>query len=614
MSETTQDTGKEGDMKSIRIGGASGYWGESDMGLPQFLQQGDLDYVVFDYLAEITLSIMARARALDPNQGYASDFVDQVMAPHLHAIAKQGVKILSNAGGVNPLACAAALREHIQKQGLDLRVAVITGDDLMPTVGALAEESVAEMFTGEAFPPVDRVASVNAYLGAFPIARALDQGADIVITGRCVDSAVTLGACIHAFGWQANDFNALAGGCLAGHLIECGPQATGGNLTDWSLVADSLDVVGYPIATVFPDGHCLISKPDNTGGCVTTHSVGEQLLYEIGDPSAYYLPDVVADFGAVELTQVKPDVVEVSGAIGRGAPTHLKVSTTWADGWRAGAIWFYVGTCAGDRARSFAASAIARARRKLTAVGAADFDEVLVEVIGDGSHFGAFSQERESREVAVKVGVKHADKRAVAMLLKELTGVGLAAPAGLAGFAGTRPKPSPVIRLFSFLIERNRVPITIDYGDRTESFEPSLVELTHDFETIEREPAGEVYGADDLIEVRLEQLAVGRSGDKGNAANIGLIARDPAYLPWIAAAITEDAVRDRFAHFLTAPVVNRFYLPGLGGFNFFMPSALGGGGVASLRNDPQAKTYAQILLQAPVSIPASLMEKTYGGH
>ena len=169
-------------MKSIRIGGASGYWGESDMGLPQFLRQGDLDYVVFDYLAEITLSIMARARALDPNQGYASDFVDQVMAPHLHAIAKQGVKILSNAGGVNPRACAAALREHIQKQGLDLRVAVITGDDLMPTVGALAEESVAEMFTGEAFPPADRVASVNAYLGAFPIARALEQGADIVIT------------------------------------------------------------------------------------------------------------------------------------------------------------------------------------------------------------------------------------------------------------------------------------------------------------------------------------------------------------------------------------------------------------------------------------------------
>ena len=598
------------DQSSIRIGGASGYWGESDMALPQFLNSEPLDYIVFDYLAEITMSILARAREADPSLGYATDFVDAVLAPHLVQIADQGVRIISNAGGVNPEACAAAIRKHIADKNLSLKVAVILGDDLLPQINALAEQAPREMFSEEPFPEAAKVASINAYLGAFPIAKALRDGADIVITGRCVDSAVTLGACIHAFGWQAEDLDRLAGGSLAGHLIECGPQATGGNFTDWEQVADTMAGVGYPIATVYRDGSCEISKPEGTGGLVSIGTVAEQLVYEIGDPSAYFLPDVVCDFTQVELREIAENRVLVKGAKGRGVPSHYKVSMTWADGWRMGMIWFYVGGKARQRAQSFAENALERARRKLKAAGASGFEEELIEIVGDGSHFGNHSLESNSREVALKIAAKHQDKRALMLLLKEITGAGLAAPAGLAGFAGTRPKPSPVIRLFSFLISRSEVSISIDDGAKRMCFSDQSISSDVALYPTLAHPLPALSDASQAcVEVPLERLAWGRSGDKGNKANIGVIARKEAYLPWIASSLSEEVVRERFAHFLDSDSVSRYYMPGLNAFNFLLDEALGGGGVASLRNDPQGKSYAQILLQTPVRIPAALLEE-----
>jgi hypothetical protein len=390
-------------------------------------------------------------------------------------------------------------------------------------------------------------------------------------------------------------------------LIECGPQATGGNFTDWHGVADSLVDVGYPIATVFADGSCDISKPRDTGGLVSVGTVCEQLLYEIGDPGAYYLPDVICDFTHVDVTQLDAERVRVEGAIGAGVPEQLKVSMTWADGWRLGGIWFYVGASASRRARSFGESAVARARAKLTTMKAPDFDEVLIELVGDGSHFGAYALESETREVAVKVAAKHQDKRALMLLLKELSGVGLAAPAGLAGFAGTRPKPSPVVRLFSFLRDRNTVAIELDDGIQRQAFTDSGSSLS----TQSRSVAPEVPAVDSdvaTVQVPLERLAWGRSGDKGNKANIGVIARKASYLPWIAATLTEACVSERLAHFMGSGAVARYYLPGISALNFLIDDVLGGGGVASLRNDPQGKTYAQILLQTPVAIPAGLLE------
>jgi len=595
----------------IRIGGATGYWGEADLALPQFLAEANLDFIVFDYLAEITMSIMARAKASDPGKGYATDFVSGVVAPHLESIAQSGIKLISNAGGINPEACGAVIRQLVDTSGLSLKVAVVTGDDLMPRLDALLDVQPREMFSGDRPPPRESIASANVYLGAFPIAQALDQGADIVITGRCVDSAVTLGACIHHYGWEPSDLDLLAAGSLAGHLIECGPQATGGNYTDWHEVADTLHEVGYPIAEINGDGSFVITKPAGTGGCVTIGSVGEQLLYEIGDPAAYELPDVICDFTEVSLEQVGIDRITVKGARGRGVPECYKASITWADGWRVGMVGFYLGARAAEKARIFADEAIQRARRKLSEMNAPDYVDVSVEVIGDESHWGESARYVRSREVAVKIACRHADRRATDLLMRELAGVGLGAPPGFCAFAGTRPKSSPVIRLFSVLVDRKLVDIQVHNAEQSVPFNmemsaelltsPQVVGSASEFPAMPDTDAN-------LVEVPLEQLAWARSGDKGDKANIGVMARKSDFFPWIVAILTESYVASRFSHFMASSEIDRFVLPGLPALNFVLHNVLGGGGIASLRNDPQGKGFAQILLDTPVKVPESLLE------
>ncbi len=584
--------------KTIKIGGASGYWGESAMATPQLLKAGGLDYIVFDYLAEITMSIMARARAKDPSAGYAADFISAVMKPNLAEIARQGVRIIANAGGVNPEGCAAAVRALVKEAGLALKVGVIAGDDLMARKEEIAAAAPKEMFTSADLPALDKIASINAYLGAFPIAKALDMGADIVITGRCVDSAVTLGPCIHEFGWKADDWDLLAAGALAGHILECGPQATGGNFTDWEDAGD-IAAIGYPVGEISDDGTLVVTKPDGTGGIVNVGTVAEQLVYEIGDPQAYLLPDVVCDFSQVEITEAAPNRVRVSGAKGRPAPDAYKTSLTFEDGWRAGMLLSFIGMDADKKARLFADAAFERTRKTFRRFNAGDFTETSVETIGD-----------PNREVTLKIAAKHADAMGVGLLLKETAGLGLATPPGLTIFSGGgRPKPSPVVRLFSCLMPKTDIDITIDVdGERCafkdapgKKYDPSKFE--HPVP-----PAAPAPG--DTIDVPLIKLAWARSGDKGDKANIGLIAREAEYLPYIWAALDETTIAKRFASFIEggadASKVKRFYMPGPYAINFLIDAALGGGGVASLRNDPQGKAYAQMLLDYPISIPAEL--------
>jgi hypothetical protein len=593
--------------KILRIGGASGFWGESALATPQLLAAGGLDVLVYDYLAEITMSILARARAKDPTLGYATDFVTAVMKPNLAEIARQGVKVLSNAGGVNPDACAQAVRALIKDAGLDLRVAVVRGDDLLPRAEELAAAAPREMFRDAPFPDPARIASINAYLGAFPIAEALARGADIVITGRSVDSAVTLGACIHAFGWTRGDVDKLAGGSLAGHILECGPQSTGGNFTDWELVAESIAEIGYPIAEVREDGSFVCTKPEGSGGLVSVGTVGEQLLYEIGDPQAYMLPDVVCDFSDVRLEQEGPDRVRVSGAKGKPAPDTYKVCATWADGFRGGTLMSFYGFDADRKARAYAEGVLKRARRTLALFGQPDYTETSIEILGSESQYGEARRLEGSREVVLKLAVKHPEALAVGLLLKEMVGLGLATPPGLSSFAGSRPKPSPVVRLFSFLLPKDRIAIEVDVDGATENL-GSEQGVTFDAATLERpaDPAAPDLSGE-LVEVPLVKLAYGRSGDKGNNANIGILARRPEYFPYIWAALTEDVVLARFAHFDVARV-DRFHLPGPPAINFLLHEVLGGGGVASLRNDPQGKGYAQLLLDVPVLLPRAVAE------
>ncbi len=594
--------------KTITIGGASGFWGDAALATPQLLSTESLDYLVYDYLAEITMSIMARARTADESKGYAVDFIGAVLKPNLAEIARQGVKVIANAGGVNARSCAEAARALIAEQGLDLKVAIVEGDDLLQRREEFAAAGITEMFSGEAFPKLESIASINAYLGAFPIAAALERGADIVITGRCVDSAVTLGACIHAFGWPRDDYDRLAQASLAGHLLECGTQATGGNYTDWETVVDTLPEAGYPIAEVSDNGDIVITKPAGTGGTVTVGTVAEQMLYEIGDPQAYLLPDVACDFSGVELQQEGTDRVSVRGARGHGAPEGYKVSATYADGFRAGHIWTMYGRDADIKAEKLAGSIFSRARMMLKQAGLPDFSETSCEVIGAESHYGPARRVERVREVDVKIAAKHESPRGIGVLLKEMVGMALTAPPGLTGFAGARAKPSPVVRLFSMIVPKAQVEITVECQGERFSCNDTVTQVFREGEHSPPVPPEAAAGTD-AVAVPLESLAWGRSGDKGNKANIGIIARQAEFVPYIAEQMTPARVAGLFCHFLAAGQdrpVERFYLPGPAAFNFLLHDVLGGGGVASLRTDPQGKGYAQLLLAESVLVPRDL--------
>lgn len=589
----------------LRIGGACGFWGESPQATGQLLAVPGLNVLVYDYLAEITMSILARARQKDAALGYATDFVTEAMAPNLARIAETGVRVLSNAGGVNPVACAEALRARIAKAGLSLSVAVVEDDDLLPRAADYA--ACREMFSGAPMPPADRIVSMNAYIGAGPIAAALRAGADIVITGRCADSALTLGACMAHFGWGAGDHDRLAAGSLAGHLIECGPQATGGNFTDWRRAGDIADI-GYPVVEVAADGTFALTKPAGTAGLVTPATVGEQMLYEIGDPRAYLLPDVICDFSQVRIAQAGADRVQVSGARGSSPSGRLKVSVTWQDGWRAGHVMFFNGTEAEAKARAYAGAVLKRARAKLTALGAPEYRETCVET------FGGRPGDGDYEEVALKAAVRHDDPRAVSLFLREAVGAGLATPPGLHFFTGGgRPKPSPVVALFSFLADAADLDLRVTLEGAAVPYAPPKREAgwtppqaAPRPEPIAADPAGREMTARPLA-----ALAWARSGDKGDAANIGVIARHPAYLPWIWAALTPQTVAQVFAA-ENRGSIDRYFLPGIGAMNILMHNALGGGGIASLRTDAQGKSFAQRLLALPVPVPAGLIVNSEG--
>ncbi|MDP9086815.1 MAG: DUF1446 domain-containing protein [Pseudomonadota bacterium] len=590
--------------RAIRIGGASGFWGDSGIAAPQLIAGGALDYLVFDYLAEITMSILARARAKDPRAGFARDFVSLVEQHH-HDLRDKKIKIISNAGGVNPLACAELLRERLAMRGSPLKVAAILGDDVLGMADSLRERGVSDMFSEAPFP--EAALSANAYLGATPIAAALAHGADIVVTGRCVDSAVTLGACIHEFGWTDRDLDALAGGSLAGHIIECGAQASGGIHTDWARTGDWANI-GYPIAEVSPDGSFLVSKPPGTGGLVSVGTVSEQLVYEIGDPSAYLLPDVTCDFTQVEIGAAGSNQVRVTGAKGRDPTDFYKVSVTYEDGFRIGMLLTVVGFDAVAKARKVGEAVVRRCEAILEGTQCAPFTEVSLEVIGAEEGFGGVL-DRSPREAMIKLAAKHPARSALELLLREFTSTGTSMAPGISGMGGNRPKVSPVIRLFSCLVPKAQIHATVAIdGTKVQVRGARAGGFVHHSEAPlqiakTRAPLGPF--------VPLIALAWARSGDKGDNANIGVIARRPEYLSFIRATLTENRVQEVFRHYLDG-TVRRFDLPGINGLNFVLQAVLGGGGVASLRNDPQAKSYAQILLHQPIAVPELLATELSG--
>jgi hypothetical protein len=584
--------------RTVRIGGASGFWGDSSVGAPQLVARGNVDFLVFDYLAELTMSILAAARTKDPQLGYATDFVQVTMRAILHDVGARGIRVVSNAGGVNPQACAQALQILAGELGVKLEVAVVTGDDVLPLLPELRQEDARELQTGAPLP--QRLLTANAYLGALPIRAALDAGADVVITGRCVDSAVTLGALMHAFGWREDDFDRLAQGSLAGHVIECGCQSTGGLHTDWEAVPD-WPHIGYPVVECHEDGSFVVTKPEGTGGLVNPAVVAEQVLYEIGDPQRYLLPDVTCDFTQVRLEQQGEQRVRVTGARGLPPGPQYKVSATFMDGFRCTAQLTIVGLDAARKAQRTGEAILERTGELIAQKGWQPYSRTRVEVLGsERPNYGPHARTTEVREAVLQVAVKHPQKEALELFAREIAPAGTSWSPGTTG-AGGRPSPSPAIRQFAFLLDKTRLAPQVRLDGQVLDVKvpthPSPVPPPGPVNAVEaRMPAGT------LVEVPLVRLAWARSGDKGDHSNIGVIARRPEWLPWLRAQLTEQRVKDWLSH-LVSGEVRRYDLPGLSAMNFLCTQALDGGGMASLRNDPLGKGMAQVLLAMPVKVP-----------
>jgi hypothetical protein len=588
-----------GDERVVVIGGAAGAWGDTSFAAPQLLDSGRCDYIFFEALAEITMGILTRAREKDPALGYATDVVAMI-GRDLPRFVEQGVRVVTNAGGVNPKGAAEALRRMAKQAGVPIHVAWVEGDDLMDRLDELGALDLTDMADGSSLP-TDPF-SFNAYLGARPIAAALGAGAHVVITGRCVDSALALGPLIHEFDWGPDDLDALSQGSLAGHLLECGPQSTGGVFTDWEDVT-GWDVLGYPIAECRADGSFVITKPEGTGGLVDIRTVSEQLMYEIGDPSCYLLPDVTCDWRSVELTEVGRDRVEVKGARGTMPPPTLKACAQVVDGYKVMGLLLIGGRDAATKAERFGDAFVRRAERLLERDGLVALRGVDIELLGAESTYGPHARAMNTREVVVKIALHHDSRAALAAVVRELGSFGLVVPGLTAGGRGL-PKPTPLVRLQSYPVPRGLFgPEVFVDGESISYQELDVPSGPH--AGAARSTTVEPVPVDEHVEVPLIAIAHARSGDKGASSNIGVRARHPDFLPLLRDQLSAEVVAEWMAHRIKGSV-ERYDLPGIDALNFVLHDALGGGGIASLRFDPQGKAYAQQLLDLPIRLPTSL--------
>ena len=453
-------------MTTIRIGNGQGFWGDNVDAPVELLRRGPIDYIGMDYLAEVTLSIMMRQKLKNPELGYATDFIDFVRRV-LPEAKERNVKILSNAGGLNPRACRAKIFEVARELGVSgVRVGVVEGDDVLPRLPELiaAGHPMENMDTGEPMADVvDQMSSANAYLGARPVVEALDQGALIVLCGRVTDTALGLAPMVHEHGWGWDDWDRLAAGTIAGHILECGAQCTGGNFSRWWEVPDLWDV-GYPIVESEPDGSFVVTKHDGTGGMVTVDTIAEQLLYEMGKPSEYVTPDVVADFTTIRLEPAGENRVRVSGIEGRPRTDTLKVSASYLAGYKATGQITLSGPRAIDKAKL--AAEIVWKRLERTGVHFRP-DERMDELVGVSACLpGILPTPDDPPEVVLRLGVKSPDAEKVERFGKEIAPLITAGPPGVTGFAGGRPKPQQVVAYWPALLDRaeveDRIQVTVE--------------------------------------------------------------------------------------------------------------------------------------------------------
>jgi len=450
--------------EKIRIAAGQGFWGDLPDAPVRQVEGGPIDYLMLDYLAEVTMSIMQKQKARDPNAGYARDFVP-LMRQILPACVEREIKVIANAGGVNVRGCADAVIGVARELGLGgkVRIGIVTGDDIMSRIDELLERGIElrNMDTGEPLATVrDRIQSANAYLGAWPIVEALQGGAQFVITGRATDTGLTLAPMIHEFGWAADDWNRLAAGTIAGHIIECGAQASGGNCQFGWRTVPNLANVGFPIVEASPDGTFIVTKHEGTGGWVTIPSIKEQLVYEMGDPREYITPDCIADFTTIQLEYAEGrNRVRVSGIEGRPATEFLKVSISYSAGYKAVGTLVYAWPEAYDKAQ--AANRILRTR--LDNLGL-NFDQVLTEYVGVNATHGPLAGKAgpDIPEVQLRVGVRGQDRAAVERFTREIAPLILTGPPAVTGFAGGRPKVEEIVAYWPALIPKEEIKPVVE--------------------------------------------------------------------------------------------------------------------------------------------------------
>jgi len=447
----------------VRVAGGQGFWGDLLTAPVDQVRKGPIDYLMLDYLAEVTMSILQKQRSRDPNAGYARDFVS-LMKEILPDCVEKDIKVLSNAGGVNVSGCAEAIRETAREQGLagKVKIGVVTGDDILGRLEEFAETGVdiKNMETGEPLSAIrDKVQSANVYLGAIGLVEALSKGAQIVVGGRLTDTGLTLAPLMHEFGWTFDDWNRLSAGTIAGHIIECGAQSSGGNCQyEWDKIPDMANV-GFPIVEASPDGEFVITKHEGTGGRVNVQSVKEQLLYEMGDPKAYITPDVVADFSSIRLAPDGENRVKVFGITGNPNTEFYKVSIAYSAGWKAVGTLVYAWPDAYEKAK--AADKILRERLERLGL---KFELILTEFVGINATHGHLAGEppKDIPETQLRFGVRGQSKADVERFTKELAPLILTGPPAVTGFAGGRPKVEEIMAYFPALIPKTLIETKVE--------------------------------------------------------------------------------------------------------------------------------------------------------
>ncbi|MGB3222869.1 MAG: acyclic terpene utilization AtuA family protein [Desulforhopalus sp.] len=590
--------------KNIVIANASGFWGDEAAAIRRQIMGGHIDYLTMDYLAEITMIILGRQIAKKPDYGYAGDFVTN-LEDMLGEIANRGITVITNAGGINSQACAKALESIIEKQGLDLPVAAIDGDNLMPKWDELEKAGCGfkHLETGEPLGVLrEKTAAANAYIGAKPIVAALQKGARIVVTGRCYDAASVVAPFVHEFGWSWDEYDKLASALLAGHLIECGTQSTGGNYTRWEEVPSYLQM-GYPLVEASPDGSFVLTKHPQTGGLVNVRTAKEQILYEIGNPRAYQSPDVIADFTSFSLMEEGVDRVRISGVKGRMPTADLKVSLNYAAGHKILGMLVVSGPKAVQKGKVFAEMFWDR-------VGTDGFIDRRTDYVGYSACWGeSAAPPVEPNEIILRFAARAETKDPLIRLSKELAGLILAGPPGVTVFGG-RPAITPAFGFWPALISKDKVTARLTFRCQ-ESFYECDDGPYGELKLPEIPLPSEIVQPQRTVAMPLRRIAHARSGDKGDLANIGVIALLPEFYIEILREVTVDKVANFFASNVKGPV-EKHCLDNLNAVNFVLHGALNGGGTVSLLLDNQGKTLSQALLNMVINVNEELLSLIEG--